>query len=302
MSSPESQVLSGRTSVQLTNILFSYLKYGASSCFGGFGVPQPGACMIGATTSSSGESAFDAGKSDWITSDDIIEQLATLLTSGRLDASKREIIKEAYDETIANGKTSKEAIINAQQLIVASPEFHATNLGQTIGQLRSSSLFPGPNSHPYKAVVLIMLPGGYDSFNVLVPKTCNATNPDGKTVYDQYLEQRGSVSFDEMAGEFKLVIDANESNQPCSEFAIHDGLTIAKELYDDSNLAFITNVGIINNGGVSTSTRTKLWVLSMLKTHEFKISHVICNKPIDDEKQLPFAYTEPTFRPQCDAV
>ena len=70
---------------------------------------------------------------------------------------------------------------------------------------------------------------------------------------NQYLEQRGSVAFNEKSGEFDLSIDATNSNQPCSQFAIHDELTIAKELYDSKDLSFFANAGIINNPGVSTS-------------------------------------------------
>ena len=99
----------------------------------------------------------------------------------------------------------------------------------------------------------VMLPGGYDSYNVLVPKICSVKNSAGKSVLDQYLEQRGSVAFNANSGEFDLSIDATNSNQPCSQFAIHDELTIVKELYDSKDLSFFANAGIINNPGVSTS-------------------------------------------------
>ena len=255
MRSPESQVLSGPTSVQMTNTMISYLKYGVSSCYGGFGGAEPDTCMIGATSPNNGESTYDPANNGLATPAEIVDDLATLLTSGRLDDKKREIIKGAYEETIARGKSSKEAIINAQQLIVASPEFHATNLGHTVGQTRALPVSPASTNLPYKAVIFVMLPGGYDSFNVLVPKTCSVTNPEGKTAHDQYLEQRGSVAFNETAGEFDLNIDAAGSNQPCSQFAIHDELTVVKELYDANDLAFFANAGIINNQGVSSSSR-----------------------------------------------
>jgi len=147
--------------------------------------------------------------------------------------------------------SSKEALINAQQLVVASPEFHTTNVVQTIDQKRALPTMPEASNIPYKAVIFVMLPGGYDSFNVLVPKTCNATNSESKTVREQYLEQRGSVAFNERLGEFDLDIDATDSNQPCSHFAIHDELKIVKELYDDKDLAFFANAGVINNQGMT---------------------------------------------------
>ena len=74
-------------------------------------------------------------------------------------------------------------------------------------------------------------------------------NQDGKTVRDQYLEQRGSLAFEERAGEFDLIINATD--QPCHQFSVHDELKIVKKLYDANDLAFFANAGIINNPGVS---------------------------------------------------
>ena len=249
--SPESQVLSGPTSVQLMNTMISFLKYGASTCYGGFGVVKARKCRVGATWNG-GSSSYDPTENDIVTATGIVDELSTLLTSGRLDESRRQVIKQAYEDTINQGKSSKEALINAQQLVVASPEFHSTNLGRPTGQPRAAPTLPEPTNIPYKAVVLVMLPGGYDSFNVLVPKECETANQEGKTVRDQYLQQRGAVGFDEGAGEFDLDIDATGSNQPCSRFAVHDELKIVKDLYDAGDLAFFANAGIINNSGVSS--------------------------------------------------
>lgn len=251
MVSPESQVLSGPTSVQLMNTMISFLKYGASACYGGFGSKDSKNCRIGAMTWI-GSTSYDPMQNGIVTAQGIVDDLSTLLTSGRLEEKKRQVIKEAYEDTITRGKSTKEALINAQQLIVASPEFHSTNLGHTIDEPRASSAMPAPTNIPYKAVILVMLPGGYDSFNVLVPKECEVVGMDGKTVRDQYKEQRGAVGFDEEAGEFDLGIDATGSNQPCSRFAVHDELKIVKDLYDTGDLAFFANAGIINNPGVSS--------------------------------------------------
>jgi hypothetical protein len=253
MRSPESEVLSGPTSVETVNTIISYLKYGATSCYGGFGEEKPQTCRIGETKYNSGSSSYDPANNGLVNATDIVEGLATLLTSGRLHQNKRDAIIKAYEDTIALGKSSKEAIINAQQLVVASPEFHTTNRVNTIGQTRALPILPESTKTPYKAVIFVMLPGGYDSFNVLVPKTCSVTNQNGTTAHDQYLEQRRSVAFDETAGEFDLSINATDSNQPCSQFAIHDELIIVKELYDAKDLAFFANAGIINNQGVSAS-------------------------------------------------
>lgn len=42
-----------------------------------------------------------------------------------------------------------------------------------------------------------------------------------------------------------LEIEANNPNQPCSSFGIHEELPVLKELYDDGKLVFIANAGLL---------------------------------------------------------
>lgn len=254
MCSPETQVLTGPSSVQMMNAIISYLKYGVSSCFGGFGSADPQVCQIGARDRSNGGSTYNPRNSGLRTSTEIVDELATLLTCGRLGDNKRSIIKLVYESSIAEGKSEAEALIDAQQLIVATPEFHSTGLARSVGQKRTAPTVPSSSGKPYKAVVFVMLPGGYDSYNVLVPETCTGTNPSGQTVDQQYVEQRGTLALNAADGEFNLTIDATGQNQPCSQFAVHDELKIAKELYDAGHLSFLANVGVINQQGVSVAS------------------------------------------------
>lgn len=253
--SPEAQVLTGPASVQMTNAIISYLKYGVSSCYGGFGYAEPHVCKIdGPKYWSNGGSTYNPSNSGLQTSNVIIDELATLLTSGRLGEDKRNIIKLAFNSSITAGKSEGEALIDAQQLIVTTPEFHTTGLARSIGQNRAVPADPTSTGIPYKAVIFVMLPGGYDSYNVLVPKTCAGTNPSGQTVDAQYLEQRGKLALTAAARELGLTINVTDQNQPCSQFAIHDELKIVKKLYDAGDLSFLANVGVINQGGVSAAS------------------------------------------------
>ena len=219
---PEAEVLSGPKSVELVNLLIGYLKYGLSDCYGSFGFASPEECKVGETSGNDGESTY---RSKSTTGGEVVDELATLLTSGRLSQKNRNMIAAVYDDTIAQGKSTKEALINAQQLIVTSPEFHSTNLGRTTGQPRSDSSATGKSNSSYKAVVYVMLAGGYDSHNILMPKECSGTNSAGMTLDKQYTKQRGHL-----ASTTGLPIDA--SNQPCSRFAVHDNLEVFKDLYD----------------------------------------------------------------------
>jgi hypothetical protein len=258
MCSPESQVLTGPASVQMMNVIISYLKYGVSSCYGGFGYADSEVCQIGARTQNSGGSTYIPKNNGLQTAAEIVDELATLLTSGRLGDDKRDVIRLTYESSIASGKSEGEALADAQQLIVATPEFHTTGLARTVGQKRAASIVPASTGKPYKAIVFVMLPGGYDSYNVLVPEICSGTNPIGQTVDQQYVEQRGTLAFNAAAGDFSLTINTSGQNQPCSQFAIHDELKIVKELYDAGELSFLANVGVINQQGVSRSCSVRM--------------------------------------------
>jgi hypothetical protein len=288
MVSPETQVLTGPASVQMMNAIISYLKYGVSSCYGGFGYAEPHVCQIdGARFRSNGASTYNPSNSGIQTSEEIVNELATLLTSGRLGDDKRNMIKLAYESSISMGKSTDEALIDAQQLIVTTPEFHSTDLARSIGQKRAVSVVPSSTGIPYKAVVFVMLPGGYDSYNVLVPKTCTGANPSGQTVDEQYLEQRGKLALTTAAGELSLTINATDGNQPCSSFAVHDELKIVKELYDAGDLSFLANVGVINQQGVSAELLVCLSTFVVYcgpSSHDF---HLFLYGLPDDKNKFP---------------
>lgn len=106
--------------------------------------------------------------------DDLLDELALLLTAGRLGEKNRAIVKGAVEPAFNSGDVAK-AVRIAQQLIFASPEFHSTGITRQkgAGVARTIAGYPPlPNgAEEYKAVVVIMLLGGADSFNLLVPSS-----------------------------------------------------------------------------------------------------------------------------------
>jgi hypothetical protein len=258
------------------NLFFSLLKYGWADCFGGGGRNQVNRygwdhtrCKIGGSTNW-GENTYDPSKYNLDTAEAIIDDLATLLTSGRLTNEKRQFMLDAYNFALEQGKTAYGAMINVQQLIVTTPEFQTTNTPVNTGQARAPPQSAPPTSFPYKNVVFFMLSGGADSYNMLVPHTCTEINSENLTVSEQYLKHRGPMAFQGSA-EFSVRISA--TGQPCSQFALHDELTFVKELYDSQEMLWVANSGVVNQNGMTKSnffskTKTQLFAHNAMVSYD----------------------------------
>ena len=122
------------------------------------------------------------------------------------------------------------------------------------------------NFTDYKALVCLFLNGGNDSFNMLVPRQQNA--------YNQYVNARGGLA---SSGGLALSKDEPTSTTPgqgglwpitstvqsqsggagYSEFGIHPDLPYLKTLYDQGDLAFVSNVGSLIEPTTLTQYQTK---------------------------------------------
>ncbi|CAK9025116.1 Retrovirus-related Pol polyprotein from transposon TNT 1-94 [Durusdinium trenchii] len=218
MAAPEFEIFDPPRIVNFMNGMISLVDSGLSNCWRGFGRPAE-ACKAG---------ELEAENLDCI--GDTLEQLDLLLTGGRLQQSQsmlkgRALVKDSYER---HGADRYKA---AQKAILFSAEFNV--IGNPLPQGLRPALNPQPPQTPmkdYKAVVLLYLSGGVDSFNMLVPMDC--------PLYEEYLEAREDVALD--VGELHKITAAN---QVCSTFGLHPMLTAFKELYDEGHLAFAANVG-----------------------------------------------------------
>ena len=96
----------------------------------------------------------------------VVDNLALLLTAGRLNTNARNSIISSYND--AGG--GSDGLKIAQKLIAATPEYHSTNnIVDTKSIARPAPPDPTPSTKPYKAVVFLMFDGGADSHNMLVP-------------------------------------------------------------------------------------------------------------------------------------
>ncbi|KAL7576804.1 hypothetical protein ACA910_013822 [Epithemia clementina (nom. ined.)] len=239
MVSPEAEIHASPNIISMLNGLMSMMKYGLDECWGGFGYSVDGhddceSRIAGQYTNSSGYLSYLPTSLE-----SVVDELATLMTSGRLHPRKREWI----DSVVKNESDILQATIKAQQLIATTPEFHATGTVGVTSQNRKVKTERKVSKHPYKATVVLMLRGGLDSYNLVVPHKCSVTNAAGQTVDKQYMKVRGSVAMNRQ--DRNVVIDAPNSGQPCEEFAIHNEMSSIRDLYNEESLCFFMNTGLI---------------------------------------------------------
>ena len=214
------------------------IKYGLSDCNSGF-APYPGygGCSDnGLYERSIGHLNYvPSGTDDYERAAD----LALLLTAGRLSQENlNTIVTSCSTEPDIPSKTRC-----MQQLIVTTGEFHSTNPVEPSGEDRVAESNSGTATEPYKAIVYFYLGGGLDSYNMLSPYECAPID-----VYQRFRTIRGQSELSEGVGLPRsrlLNITANNPNQPCTEFGIHENLPKLKSLYDDGKLNFIANAGLL---------------------------------------------------------
>lgn len=157
----ESQRYMTPTVLGTLNGLFSLIKFGLMECFSGFGpwIEFNDRCWLETEFTSdysAGRLSFEPQNSHTRT-EEIVDELATLLTAGRLNDESRKMIKDHFESAANDGY----GLRLAQQLIVSTPEFHSTNnILKFSGEKRPPSQPPQTSSKPYKAVVYLLLNGG----------------------------------------------------------------------------------------------------------------------------------------------
>jgi hypothetical protein len=115
-------VLNGPMSTNLLNIMISLLKYGLNDCYGGFGDnyndkdgSATSVCSIGSTTNW-GSLKYDPVSRSLSTPEAVVNDLATLLTSGRLTRQNRDIIVNAFTSTLQQ-KPFKDAVVSIYLMV-----------------------------------------------------------------------------------------------------------------------------------------------------------------------------------------
>lgn len=131
----------------------------------------------------------------------------------------------------------------------------STTLLSTLSNLKAfngtfgNSTISNPNPTDYKALVCILLAGGLDSFNLLIP---SGTNAGGDNGYNDYAGVRTDLAIPQAS----LLPLTNPNGQPlCSgfggtnceygSFGVHPSVTGVRDLFNSGKLAFMSNIGTL---------------------------------------------------------
>ncbi len=95
------------------------------------------------------------------------------------------------------------------------------------------------NGNDYKAMVCILLAGGSDSFNMLVPTSSSD--------YADYSAVRGDLALSYVAGDpaQSEVLELNGTDALGRSYGVHQGMSEVRDLYNNGNLAFLSNIGTL---------------------------------------------------------
>jgi len=239
ITSPEAQIMTGPKLVSFLNGMFSLVDIGLAKCFGGFGLETyyDFWCehfINGFRNPEEKNRAFLRFQPSSTVASEIVDEIALLLTGGRLHLEARNLLIAAYEEAGAGEK-----LLAVQKLFTALPEYHSSGLVEAKTEARQEAGQPVPTGDEYKALIFLSLRGGADSYNMLIPHSgCSGDND----LYEMYSSTRTGLAINKNS---LLQINCTSSNQGCNTFGLHPNLGHLKTLYEDEDLLWISNMGVL---------------------------------------------------------
>lgn len=125
-----------------------------------------------------------------------------------------------------------------------------TNLKSFNGVLGKSSI-SSPNPNDYKALVCVLLAGGLDSYNLLIP---SGTDINGDNGYGDYASVRTDLAIPQnellaltgpLPNNSSLCGGFGGLNCEYGSFGVHPQVGGIRDLFDAGNLAFMSNIGTL---------------------------------------------------------
>lgn len=249
--SPEALVVPN--SLDLMDGMISLIKFGLSKCYDGFGSHKR--CQ-----NPEGYLSFEPVSSNNMT---VIDEIATLMTSGRINHESRQLLHNIYSKA----ENKDEALQALQQLIILTPAFHTTGTSEIDTVPRADAPLPLKSCKEYKAIIHIVLVGGSDWYNILVPHSRCKRN-----LFEEYKKVRGAVA---LSKSDLLQIDASTSSQPCSRFGIHSSLPLIRDLYNAGDALFLAGIGVLSQPVTKSNylddTKTALFAHNTMRSEVGKL-------------------------------
>jgi cullin-associated NEDD8-dissociated protein 1 len=245
--SPEAQILNFPMITRFLNGLISLVEVGLGSCFTSFGMNlRPQDCSrlkSGVDNPMASNSGYLNYTSlfNGLTAPAIVGKLDLLLSGGRLQQERREILVNAYNSISRNSSPGK-ALMALIEAFIAVPEFQTTATAPQfqVEPPKASKPVPLYDASKYKAIVYVFLSGGMDSYNLLVPHSqCSSID-----LYDQYEDIRTDAAIPKNSL-LQITAPVWGTTQPCKVFGVNPKMPFLHKLYNSSEAAFISNVGTL---------------------------------------------------------
>jgi uncharacterized protein (DUF1501 family)/uncharacterized protein (DUF1800 family) len=240
---PEAQLATAPNTVGYLNGMDSLIEYGLTSCKDGFGDNVQSAIKRNVcqnkflSFTADGNLTYKLKASLRSNASGAIDELATLLTPGRLSVNTRRVMIQAYQNKSISDATALKQVF---KLFAVAPEFHVTNKVEMETKKRAVTPDVPSGNRPYKAVVAILLGGGADSFNMVVPHTCSPYD-----LYGEYTTIRGGSLAIDKNSLLPIQVLSDSDSQPCSTFGLHPNLPFLQKAYNDKDAIVINNVGVM---------------------------------------------------------
>ena len=124
------------------------------------------------------------------------------------------------------------------------------------------------NPSNYKAIVCLLLGGGNDSYNMLVPR--------GASEYAEYAASRGNIALPQAD-----LLPINPLTSDGKDYGLHPSLVNVQNLFESGNAAFIANVGALVEPTTLTSFQNDLNLPLGLFSHADQKQHWQTSVPQD---------------------
>lgn len=146
-----------------------------------------------------------------------------------------------------------------------------TNMGllQAAASANRSWVTTAPANGNYKALVCILLSGGNDSFNMLVPKDNDSYNDYAATRTNLAIPQNDLLSIN------PLNISGGK------EFGLHPSMPKIQQLFESEKLSFVSNVGTLVRPTNMTDYQTYTDLPLGLYSHSDQVNHWQTSVPDD---------------------